>query len=111
MGENLYNYKILTNGDMSGNLTSAPVDLSKTDGYSVYAEWSGSPVGTMKLQVSLDGIHYVDYTGSQTPVNGVGNVIWEVTTAFYDNIRVVYTYGSGSGTLNVQINGKGDLIP
>jgi len=108
--ENLYNYKILTNGNMSGNLTSSVQDLSITNGFSVYAKWTGSPVGIIKLQISVDGINFVDYSGSQTAVNGAGDALWEITTAFYNKIQVVYTFTSGSGTLNVQINGKGDQL-
>ena len=95
---------------MTGNLTSAVTDLSRVDGYAVYAIWTTGPVGTIKLQASVDGVSFIDYPNSETPVNGAGNVIWEVTTAFYDKIRVVYTYTSGTGTLNVQINGKGDIL-
>lgn len=110
MSENVFNYKILTAGSMATSLTSSAVDLSRVDGYSIYAKWTGAPVGTIKLQASLDGINYVDYPSSTSTVNGAGDIIWEVTTAFYDKIQVVYTRTSGTGTLDVQINGKGDLL-
>lgn len=110
MSENIYNYKIITNGDMTSNITSSVVDMSRTDGYSVYAKWTGSPVGTLKIQASLDGINYIDYPGSATAINGSGDAMYEITTAFYDKVQIVYTFSSGSGTLNVQINGKGDLL-
>jgi len=107
--ENLYNVKIVTNGDMSTDVESTVTDMSKTNGYSVYAKWTGSPVGTIKLKASLDDINFVDITGSETAVNSTGEVLWEVTSAFYDKLKVVYTSTSGTGTLNVQINGKGDI--
>jgi hypothetical protein len=107
--ENLYNVLIVTNGDMSASITSTTQDLSKTNGYSVYAKWTGSPVGTIKLQVSVDGTNFVDLAGSTITVSSAGDALWEITTAFYDKVNVVYTRTSGSGTLNVQINGKGDI--
>lgn len=110
MAENIYNYKIVTDGNMSSNITSSMVDLSKTDGYSVYAKWTGSPVGVIELRASLDGINFVPISGSATNVNSAGDALWEITTAFYDKIIVVYTATSGTGTLNVQINGKGDRV-
>lgn len=107
--QNIFNYKIVTNGDMSANITSDVVDLSRIDGYSVYAKWTGgSAAGTIKLEVSLDDINYVDLSGSETSVSGPGEALWEITSAFYDKVRVVFTRSSGSGTLNVQINGKGE---
>jgi hypothetical protein len=107
--ENIYNYKIVTNGDMTSNITSSVVDLSITDGYSVYAKWTGTPVGAIQLKASLDGINFVIIAGSPTDVNGPGEALWEVTTAFYDKILVEYVASGGSGTLNAQINGKGDM--
>jgi hypothetical protein len=106
--ENIYNYLIVTNGDMTSVITSQVQDLSKTDGYSVYAKWTGSPIGAIELKASLDGINFVVIAGSATDVNGPGDALWEVTTAFYDKILVEYVPSGGSGTLNVQINGKGD---
>ena len=93
---------------MSADVTSSAVDLSKVDGYAVFAKWTGAPVGTIKLEVGLDGQNYVEYPGSATAVNGAGDALWEVTTAFYDKVRVKYERTSGTGSLNVQINGKGD---
>lgn len=109
MAQNLYNLQIVTDGNMTSNITSDVVDLSKTDGYAVFAKWTGSPNGTIKIQVSVDGSNYVDLDGSTTAVSGAGDALWEITTAYYDKVRVVFTFTSGSGTLNVHINGKGDF--
>ena len=108
MTENIYNYKITTDVGMNVTYISPQQDMSVTNGYSVYAQWTGSPVGTIELQASLDGVNFVTIAGSPTPVNGPGEALWEVTTAFYDRVRIKYIPSGGSGTLNVQINGKGD---
>jgi len=112
MAENIYNYKIVTNGDMASTVTSPAVDLSKTDGYSVYAKWTGAAAaGSINLEVSLNDINFVPMFSGATSVAGPGDALWEITTAFYDKIRVVFTPTGGSvGVLNVQINGKGDRI-
>lgn len=110
MSENIFNTPILTNGVMTSTLTSTAMDLSRIDGYAIYAKWTGTPVGDIKLQASVDGTNYIDYPGSDIAITAAGDAIWEVTTAYYDKIRVVYTFTSGTGTLNVQINGKGDLL-
>lgn len=108
--QNLFNFKIVTDGDMSASITSSEADLSKCDGYAVYAKWTGSPVGVIKLVVSVDGINFVDLSGSESEVSGAGDAMWEVSTAFYDKVKAVYTRTSGTGTLNVQCNGKGDPL-
>lgn len=110
MAETIYNTPIVTNGSMSSNVTSPVIDLSKTDGYSVSATWTGSPVGTIKLQVSRDNVTFFDYPSSATAVSGPGNAMWEITTAFYGYVKLAYVFSSGSGTLNAGILGKGDLL-
>jgi len=106
--ENLYNIKIATNASMSADVESEVIDLSKTNGYCIYANFTGTPVGSIKLQVSIDAINYVDLINSSTAIAAAGDIMWEVTNAFYDKVKVVYTRTSGTGVLNVQINGKGD---
>lgn len=108
MGENIYNYKIVTDGDMSANITSDVADLSLIDGFSIVATIAGSPVGTFQVELSNDGTNYVADPDSVVAVSGVQKIAYEKQINAFDKVRCVYTATSGSGTLNVQINGKGD---
>lgn len=110
MGETLYNVPIVINGDMSGNITSLATDLAKTDGYSVSAVWTGSPVGTIKIQVSRDNTNYFDLPGSSYSTSGLNSAMWEITTANYSKVQLVYVASTGSGTMNAGILGKGDFL-
>lgn len=105
--ENLFNKPLISNGAMTTNLTSPSVDLSKIVGYCVYAKWTGSPAGAIKLQASLDDTNFVDIQYSEQAISGAGDFMWNVSNAFYDKVRVVFTFSGGTGTLNAQINGKG----
>lgn len=107
--ENIFNYKLLDNVSIASNVISDSVDLSLADGYAIQAYWSGTAVGSLKLQVSNDNVNWTDYAGSTVAVtSGPGNAIWLEADAMYDKVRVVYTSTSGTGNLTVQINGKGD---
>ena len=109
MQQNIYNVKIVTSGDMSSNIASSVVDLSITNGYAIQAIWTGSPEGNLKLQISNDEINWTDIGESVVATGGTaGSTMWLEPSAMYDKVRVVYEATSGSGTLNVQINGKGD---
>lgn len=111
MGETIYNKPIITNESMSENIISDVTPLALTNGYSISAVWTGSPVGTLKIQVSRDNIIFSDYPGSQISLpNGNTDQMWEITTANYSQVQLVYTYSSGSGTLSAGILGKGDLL-
>lgn len=108
--ENVFNYKVITDAAMTGNIESSVIDTSRITSVVFYAKWTGSPVGSIKLQVSIDDVNYVDLPSSSQAVSGAGDFMWNVTDTNYDKIKVVYTFTSGSGTLNVQANGKGKAI-
>lgn len=98
---------IVTNATMSGNITSIPIQLNQDFAYAVAAVWTGTPVGTLKLQASIDNVTYIDITGSPTPVSGPGNFMWNVEVCAYQFARMVYTATSGTGTLNAKTTIKG----
>jgi len=99
-------------GDMSSNITSLPVNLDETCTYNVQATFTGSPVGSIKLQGSNNPVllGWVDITGpgvtTVTPVTSAGTYMVNVEFAGYSQVQLVYTATSGSGTLNALINAK-----
>ncbi len=117
---------VITNGDMSAaSITSAATILSSMTCASYSLSWTGStPVGTASVQVSNDyAINgnivlnagtwttiYLNVNGTPattiaiTGNTGNGFIDIEKTAAYA--IRLVYTKGSGTGTLNAIITGK-----
>lgn len=113
-------------GAMTGNITSAPTILqSLTNGLYTYS-WAGtSPVGTVSVQISNDyslatsgevanagtwTTIFFTLNGStvvsSAPVTGnTGTGAIEFSTGAYA-IRTVYTFASGTGTLQAVIVGK-----
>jgi hypothetical protein len=123
---NLSPQKVITNGNMSGNLTSNPTILKSLSKVSYQYVWTGtSPVGTVAVQGSDDyllnpngsvenagtwtTLTLTDNTGTPVqslPVTGnSGNGMIDLETGIYA-LRTIYTAGSGSGTLNVTVNAK-----
>lgn len=70
-------------------------------GCAVQAVWTGSPVGTLVLQASLDGAHWSNIPGSDVAVNGAGDFVWLLNPVEVPSLRAVYTRTSGSGSLIV----------
>lgn len=114
--------KMVTNGDMSASINSVGIILDQIPLASIHAVWTGSPVGTLKLQVSNDlvkipvsgsadmaanVVNWTDYTGSSQAVSGAGDFMFNLLSNGYYWIRLVYTRSSGTGTLNVTFSGKG----
>lgn len=85
------------------------------------ATFTGSPVGTIKLQGSTDPgntdinvditgagvVNWNDIVNSSQAVTGAGHVTWNYQGIGYRWIRVIYTRSSGTGNVTVIANGKG----
>lgn len=118
-------HAVITAGSMAGNLTSAPTVLQGLTIGTYQVVWSGTtPVGTVSLQASDDYALNPDgsvafagtwttltlsYNGSSVttvPVSGnTGSGIIEWETGAYA-IRLIYTAGSGTGSLTATIVAK-----
>lgn len=115
------NETLLSNGDASGNLTSAQGLLAHVFGFSIQVEITGTAAGTIKLQGSNDPVpdtfgpspssypvvNWSDIADSSQPVTGAGSVFYNFDGCFYNWVRVVYTASSGSGTMTITLNTKG----
>lgn len=104
-------FKIITNGDMSGNLTSLVTSIKNTDNVSLYFSWTGTPNGSFSVYGNLnnDVVNGVPLTLTPSPVaiGTSGSILINMQQLAFPYIYVVYTKTSGSGTLQVSISGKG----
>lgn len=105
---------LVSGGNMSGNITSSGLDALSWSNIDIQAVFTGSPVGTLKLQTSDDVVpncslatNWSDYTGSSSAVSGAGNFTWHISGTGTRCMQVVYTFTSGSGSLNVTFTRKG----
>jgi len=112
-------FPAITNGSMSGNLTSVVTIIQNLSMLSYGVSWSGtSPVGTLSVQVSNDYtqnqegsvsnpgtwttlvLNVSGVPSSTVPVSGSpGTAFIDVTQTSAYAMRLVYTAASGSGTL------------
>lgn len=117
---------VITNGDMSGNITSSVTILQQKTVFSYGFSWSGTvPVGTLSLQFSndysLNAAGAVKNAGTWTTatfsVSGVpassiavsgspGTAFIDVTKTGAYAMRTVYTRTSGTGTLQCLLTAK-----
>ncbi len=124
---NLRPQSVITAGDMStASITSSPTILQSLTLVNYAVTWSGtSPVGTLAVQASDDyaltpggavqnagtwNTLPLDLAGASVtsiPITGnSGNGMIDIDGLGAYAIRLVYTKGSGTGTLNATINGK-----
>jgi len=104
----IYNETLVSSAAMTGNVTSGAALLDHMGLAAVHAVWTGTPTGTLKAQASLDGANWIDIPSvTQSLAGSAGGVLWQLTDIGYNNLRVVYTFSSGTGSLTVFVNAKG----
>ena len=117
---------IIPSGAMTGTetITSQVFDVQSLEGAAFQPTWTGTPTGTLIVQVSLD---YVPAAGSnngsgtpinagtwtnlgasipQNPAGSAGNTYIPIYASCADYIRLSYTNESGSGVLGGMFIGK-----
>lgn len=110
------NFALLTAADLSFSQTSNPLFVEDYDRGSIQATFSGSPVGTVSLQISND--QGVNPTSNPADVKGVvnwttlpaytqaisasGSVVWSLEEITWSWARISYTRTSGTGSLTVR---------
>lgn len=108
--------------DMVASFFLRPAWLGHICNYSIQLVFTGSPVGTFKLQGSDDpgspnagegaqanGVtNWTDIAASSQAIAAAGNILWDVANCGYNFVRVAYTATSGTGTVtSARINVKG----
>lgn len=113
-------FQVITSGDMSGNITSAACDIENLVFAYFQMKWTGTPVGTFSVQVSGDhketsqGAITVPGTWTTLTINPTPTASGSAADWYIDLneisvpwVRLVYTFGSSTGSLNVTFGAKG----
>lgn len=105
------NVKLFDDYSMVTDGYSPAFDLEMVTGYSIQANWTGTPTGYLFIQVSND------FTGptnwdlidlSLFPTGAIADsVLYKQHMAAFRWIRLGYAFGSGTGTLNARLSCKG----
>jgi len=114
-------YLVISNGDMSGSLTSSETNVQFLDYLFYQIEWTGSsPVGVINFEylkteapfstTGVDVWEKIDFGGSvgtDIPISGAsGSHQVTFNQVAFPKVRVQYVRTSGTGTLKVIVVGK-----
>jgi hypothetical protein len=94
--------------------TLEALPLETASGYSITVRLTGTATGSVLLEGTCDGttwatLGYLDNSGtiSLDAATADDRYIWNVPSAFYKAVRVVYTNATNSGTLSASFFAKG----
>lgn len=98
-----FNTNVLYTGDMSATFTSDPLYIGDKKHFCFHAVYTGasSPVGTLTVEVSIDGNTWETLTDSSVAVSAAGSHMYNVDKAAYLLARIKYTFTSGSGDMTI----------
>lgn len=112
-------YQCITAASMTGNITSAITGIEYVDNVGLELDWTGTPTGTFSVEVSIS--YAQDAQGNVTnagawnaltlspapaAAGAAGSYYIELNQLSATWIRVKYTAGSSTGTLNGYICAK-----
>jgi hypothetical protein len=108
-------FKMLNAVSMASNQTSSVTNVVNIDIAHILVEWSGtSPVGTLAVQARHNQ-ESTNITGSWFDLDGLSAIAISGNTGShqillnelpFSEIRLVYTFTSGTGSLTATIQGK-----
>ena len=103
--------------DMGASFNSNAQILDYSLGYSIHGIIAGAPVGSISLEGSNDPVpgdlsgasvvNWLTIADSTQLVTGAGEVFWNYNGCFYKWVRVAYVRTSGTGTITLNLMGKG----
>lgn len=107
----LPSYPIITNGVMTGTntISSVPTNVQNEDAIGIQLNWTGTPTGTITVQVSTDNVTYNSLTFNPVldqPTGSAGGYYINLDSAGFFWVKLVYTNSSGVGVFNAQICAK-----
>lgn len=94
-------YQVVTNGDMSGTVTSLVTTVNTQDNAGYQVKYSGTPTGSFFVDASINGVDWEALAFSPAPVavGAAGSFLINMNQLPYHLIRLRYVPTSGSGTL------------
>lgn len=101
------NQKIYIAQSMTASSSSIEADLAEVSLASVQAVWTGTPVGTLTLEASAfaDASHFAT-VDTVALAGAAGSQIWDLGLTGYRYVRLSYTLGSSTGTIDAIVNAK-----
>lgn len=106
----LKSFKMIDAGDLSGNITSEITSVINLDKASIVLAWTGtSPVGTIEVQARNgedDAWRALEFSSAINISGNSGDHRILLNETPFTDIRVVYNFASGTGTLDAIVTAK-----
>jgi hypothetical protein len=114
---NLLKYQVITEGDLSDDLTSLVTNIQFLDNIGYQLNITGSPTGTFSVEVSIDYAqdnngnvknegNWIELTSEGITAGSPAKVYFDLNQLSAPWIRVSYVRSGGTGSVDAFITGK-----
>jgi hypothetical protein len=101
----IFNQNVIANKSAAANQSSVSIDAHEARLLNLQYTFTGSPTGTLSLQGSNDSITFAPIQ-TPTAISAAGTNFITIVDFGCRYVKVVYTFTSGSGTLNAYLVAK-----
>lgn len=106
------NQIFVNNQNMSASFNSSAVALENYTFCAIQGIWTGTPQGNLKIQATVDPVGtpsptWDDIDDTSVDITTAGSRTWNLTSAAYEQVRLVFTKTGGSGSITVRALLKG----
>jgi hypothetical protein len=98
--------RLITAASMAASFQSDNISLVQKGGFSIHAIFTGAPVGSIYVAVSIDGSNWIVLSDSAATIIAAGDVFYNVTDSKYKLARLHYAFTSGSGSMDAFFSTK-----
>lgn len=98
--------RLIEDADMASSFVSEHITLAQRGGFSIHAVFTGSPVGSLYISVSINAIDWTLLPNSTQSISAAGDVFYNVKDVTFLMARLHYTATSGTGTLDAFVSTK-----
>jgi len=101
---------LIVDDPMTGTVASKALQVEQSRTIGIHIVFTGTPTGTFTVEASNDEVDWVNLPFTEGAILAAGSGDSHALTLKeypYEFVRVVYTFTSGSGVLNVKLKTKG----
>jgi hypothetical protein len=99
-------HDLISAANMASSFQSDEINLTQKGGFAIHAIFTGSPVGSLYIAVSIDNSNWIVLADSAQAISAAGDVFYNVDLANYSSARLHYSATSGSGSLDAKFSTK-----
>lgn len=98
--------RLLESESMASSFVSEHITLAQRIGFSIHAIFTGAPVGSFYISVSINGIDWILLPDSTEAITEAGDLFYNVNDSKYLMARLHWSRSSGTGSCDAFISKK-----